>query len=157
MLKISWKLDNEDGPDPVDPTGELYLSSGGPGFISEEYTYLDSWFDALTHGFQAARNGVTRIIEILEEPDPLKFEPLGRRGLRIAYKNQNLEIKEADHAVFVLRQSVRAFLSEFGGDGELSKNKLLIRLKDFIEKDFSPAYNIRAEENLDMNSELRVA
>jgi len=69
MLKISWKLDNEDGPDPVDPTGELYLSSGGPGFISEEYTYLDSWFDALTDGFQAARNGVTRIIEILEEPD----------------------------------------------------------------------------------------
>lgn len=52
----------------------------------------------------------------------------------------------------VLRQSVRAFLSEFGGDSEILKNKLLTRLKIFIEKDFCS--NIRAEDNLDMNSEL---
>jgi len=155
MLKITWKLDNEDGPDPVDPTGELYLSAGGPDFIFEEYTYLDSWFDALTDGFLSARDGVTGIMEILEEPDPLKFEPLGRKGVRIAYKDQNLEIRDTDHAILILRESVRAFLSEFGG--EILKNKLLIKLKDFSEKESRSVSNIEPKKSLDMKSELRVA
>jgi len=71
--------------------------------------------------------------------------------------NQNLEIRDTDHVLCVLRQSVRAFLSEFGGDGEISKNRLLIRLKDFSEKEFQPVYNAAPEKNSDMNSELRAA
>ncbi|GEM_PF-2183016 len=157
MLKISWKLDNEDGPDPVDPTGELYLSSGVSGLIFEEYTYLDSWFDALADGFLAAKKGDPGIMEILEEPDALKFEPLGHRGVRIAYKDQKLEIRDTDRALCILRQSVRTFLSEFGGDGDILKNRLLIRLKDFSEKEFRSVYNAEPEKNSDMNSELRVA
>jgi len=157
MLKISWKLDNEDGLDPVDPTGEICLSSKGSGLIFEEYTYLDSWFDALADGFLAAEKGVPGIVEILEEPDALKFEPLGHGGVRVAYKDQNLEIRDTDHALCILRQSVRAFLSEFGGDGEILKNRLLIKLRDFSEKEFRPVYNAESEKNSDMNSELRVA
>ncbi len=157
MLKISWKLDNEDGPDPVDPTGEIYLSSKESGLIFEEYTYLDSWFDALTDGFLAAKNGVPGIMEILEEPDPLRFEPLGHGGIRIAYKDQNLEIGDTDHAMLILRESVRAFLSEFRGESEILKNKLLIKLKDFSERQFRPVYNVEPEKNSRTKSELMIA
>ncbi len=156
MLKISWKLDNEDGPDPVDPTGEIYLSSEGTGCIFEEYTYLDSWFDALAEGFLAAQNRVPGIMEILEEPDRLRFEMLGHRGVRIAYKDQKLEIRDTNHALCILRQSVRAFLSEFGGD-EISDNKLLVKLKDFSEKEFRSVYNAEPEGNSHANLKRRVA
>jgi hypothetical protein len=147
MLKITWKLDE---PDPLDPAGELYLSSESAGFIFEEYTYLDSWLDALTEGFLAARDGITANIDILEEPDPLRFEPLGSRVFRIAYKDQKIEIRDPDRAIFILRRSVKDFLSEFGGDGEILKNRLLIKLKDFSEKEFRSAYE--PEKSSHMNS-----
>ena len=73
-MNISWKLYEEDGLSADDPLGSITITDGDGGIITQEATYLDSWFEALLHGVRSIKAGEEQTIEMVEEPDPLELE-----------------------------------------------------------------------------------
>jgi len=84
-MQIVWRLDVEEPIDPENLLGDITLTDGQMS-LGERDTYLDSWLDALIIGLKAVQAGQRVGIDIPEEPEPLVFEPLGKR-VRISYRN----------------------------------------------------------------------
>ena len=101
-MKIVWRLDEEMPLDPESLLGDIILSDRDT-VLQEQQTYIDSWLDALITGLQAVQVGKAIRVEILEEPDPLVFEPV-ERGVRLSYRTMAIEVKsvEALHSALLL-------------------------------------------------------
>lgn len=48
---LEWNLDIKEGADLYDPIGYITIS-GDQGIITEEYTYLDAFFEAFVDGVE---------------------------------------------------------------------------------------------------------
>lgn len=90
-MKISWTLDLEDGPvDPDDLLGMISLEHNGL-IITDETTYLDSWFKGIIQGYQQLLTGKERVeVDLIDEPDLLLFE-MHADGVRISYHLSYIE------------------------------------------------------------------
>ena len=63
--------------------------------LQERQTYIDSWLDALITGLQAVQVGKAIQVDILEEPDPLVFEPV-EKGVWLSYRAMAIEVESVE-------------------------------------------------------------
>ena len=83
-MKIVWHLDAKEPIDAENLLGDITLTVMQRS-LGERDTYIDSWLDALITGLKAVQAGQSIRIDIPEEPEPLVFEPLGKR-VRVSYR-----------------------------------------------------------------------
>ena len=129
-MRIVWRLDEEMPLDPESLLGDIILSDGDT-VLQEQQTYIDSWLDALITGLQAVQVGKAIRVEILEEPDPLVFEPV-ERGVRISYHAMAIEVKSVEALHSALLLTATAFLQKLAGVKGWERNTLLHGIRDFV-------------------------
>ena len=112
-MNIEWTLYEEEGIDPIDLLGEIVLTDGQTTFRVEA-TYIDSWFEALIAGIKAIAAGNKLTVEVVEEPEPLIFEP-GDGTMKILYQGQALKINDIDEVVDSLKKSARTLIEQLNG------------------------------------------
>jgi len=128
-MKISFKLDQDEGIDPTDPLGDIRI-----GELLVESTYLDSWFDVLIDGYKSLKNRETVTLEIWEEPEVITFEPFAME-FKISYGTKELFLSDLDEFYQSLYAAAKDFLSQLEQEGEnLSELPILLKIRDFITK-----------------------
>ncbi|MGH9967447.1 MAG: hypothetical protein ACREBG_06390 [Pyrinomonadaceae bacterium] len=130
-MKIRIVLDEEDGIDSLDPSGEILISDGR-SLISEKHTYLDSWLDALIEGLKEIQAGKRASIDLVEEADPLVFEPQNG-GVRLTYGNTTVSVDSIEEFHRALRSATEDFLNRVNSAEEASENVLLDSIRRFSE------------------------
>ena len=99
--------------------------------LGERDTYLDSWLDALITGLKAVQAGQRARIDIPEEPEPLVFEPVGKR-VRIAYRTMTLEAESIEELHSALRLAAQEFLQTLAAVEGGDSTTLLSSIRDFV-------------------------
>jgi hypothetical protein len=129
-MKITWHLDTEGPIDSENLLGDITLTVEQRS-LGERDTYIDSWLDAFITGLKAVQAGQSIRIDIPEEPEPLIFEPVGKR-VRVSYRTMMIELESIDELHGALRIAAQEFLQQLadveGGDS----NPLLRSLHDFV-------------------------
>lgn len=130
-MLILCALDKEGDVDSESLIGRMVIA-GFSGRIDESDVYLDSWLDALIEGVSAAERGEKRVIEMLEDPVTLWFEPAGE-GFRLTYGTNVLVIErtEAFRALLVLACS--DFLSEVKTVIGSNSSALLEKIESYVD------------------------
>ncbi|MGK7876867.1 MAG: hypothetical protein AB4426_27330 [Xenococcaceae cyanobacterium] len=131
-MKIEWNLDEEEGLDPIDPLGNITLKDE-QRTLREECTYLDSWFYAFITGIQRVQAGNSITVDLVEESDPLIFEPSKGR-IKISYQNQAIVVSNINEFICILRQSAKDFLLKLDQIQGFANNHLLYYIRDFVNK-----------------------
>ncbi|HBB35192.1 MAG TPA: hypothetical protein DDZ80_03500 [Cyanobacteria bacterium UBA8803] len=129
-MKIEWTLYEEEGIDPIDPVGDITVTNGQTT-IQVEATYLDSWFDALITGIKGVQTGSKVTVEIVEEPDLLRFEP-SNGGVKISYKNTAIVVSRIDEFIQALKLAAKDFLLRLDQIKGCECNNLLNLIRDFL-------------------------
>ena len=129
-MKIAWRLDEEMPLDLENLLGDITLSNGST-VLQERQTYIDSWLDALITGLQAVQVGKARRVDILEEPDPLVFEPV-EKGVRISYRAMAIEVESVEAFHGALRLAATTFLRKLVRVEGWEHNALLHGIRDFV-------------------------
>src|SRR4029434_6426476 len=139
-MKIAWRLDEDMPLDPESLLGDIILSDGDT-VLQEQQTYIDSWLDALITGLQAMQVGKAIQVEILEEPDPLVFEP-AERGVRLSYRAMVIEVKSVEALHNALLLTATAFLQKLAGLKGWERNALLHSIRDFVSNSQDVSYQV---------------
>ena len=139
-MKIVWRLDEEMPLDPESLLGDIILSNGDT-VLQEQQTYIDSWLDALITGLQAVQVGKAIQVEILEEPDPLVFEPV-ERGVRLSYRAMTIEVKSVEALHSALLLTATAFLQKLARVKGWERNTLLHGIGDFVSNSQEVSYQV---------------
>ncbi len=129
-MKITWHLDVEEPLDPENLLGDITLTSEQMS-LGERDTYLDSWLDALITGLKAVQAGQRVRIDIPEEPEPLVFEPVGKR-VRMAYRTMALEAESIEELHSALRLAAQEFLQTLAAVEGGDSTPLLSSIRDFV-------------------------
>jgi hypothetical protein len=132
-MEIRITLDEEDEFDPVDPGGAISIVSNGQA-ISARYVYLDSWLEALITGLKEIEAGRAANVDLIEEPDPLEFDPLNG-GLKITYRNTTVMVKSIDEFREALRKAAKDFLDQMKPYERTENNQLLNSIRTFIQSE----------------------
>ncbi len=133
LMKISFKLDRDEGIDPNDPLGNIRIRDDQT-LLSVESTYLDSWFDVLIDGYKSLKNHKKVTLEIWEEPEVITFEPV-LRGFKISYEKKELFFSDLNEFYQSLLTSTQDFLSQLEQEGgNLSELPIFIKIHQFIEQ-----------------------
>src|SRR5258708_7920885 len=120
---------DEDGLDRVDPSGQISIIADDEA-ISAAYVYLDSWLDALITGLRAVEAGRSADIDLVEEPDPLIFQPQNG-GLRITYRDKTLTLKSINEFHQALREAAKDFVDTLTPHQGTTGNQLLDSIRNF--------------------------
>jgi len=139
-MKIVWRLEEEMPLDPESLLGDIILSDGGT-VLQKRQTYIDSWLDALIVGLQAVQVGKAIRVEILEEPDPLIFEPV-ERGVRLSYRAMAIEVKSVEALHSALLLTATAFLQKLAGVKGWERNTVLYGIRDFVSNAQEVSYQV---------------
>jgi hypothetical protein len=134
MRYIEWNLDIEEEANLYDPIGNMKIC-GDEGDITEEYTYLDAFFEAFVEGIELMTvEGIVRVDPLIES-NYIIFCSKGNL-LKIQYGNQQTTIlnklqfiKEVQTVVIDLVK----ILDEFAERGKQPK-RALIKLRTFSQK-----------------------
>jgi hypothetical protein len=129
-MKITWHLDTEELLDAENLLGDITLTVGQRS-LGERDTYIDSWLDALITGLKAVQAGQSTRIDIPEEPEPLIFEPVGKR-VRVSYRTMMIELESVDELHSALRLAAQAFLQKLAAVEGGESNPLLRSIHDFV-------------------------
>ena len=90
MRYIEWNLDIEEEANLYDPIGNIKIC-GDEGDITEEYTYLDAFFEAFVEGVELMKvEDIVRVDPLIESNDII-FCSNGNL-LKIQYGNQQTTI-----------------------------------------------------------------
>ena len=132
-MQILFTLDPEDGIDPNDPLGDITLSDNQTT-LSVESTYLDSWFDSLIKGFKSLQTNQKIILDLIEEPETLTFEPI-LDCFKISYGKQTLLFNTLNEFYQPLLLSAQQFLSQLDqNNNKTTTLPNLINIRHFIEQ-----------------------
>ncbi|MGD9589689.1 MAG: hypothetical protein AB7Q37_14880 [Pyrinomonadaceae bacterium] len=101
-MEIILTYDKEGGIDPLDLLGDITISADGT--ISEACTYLDSWMHALIEGIVAMDLNSKYSVDLMDEPDELRFEKSDDR-LTIRYGTQRLSVTPLEEFRRCLKKS----------------------------------------------------
>lgn len=128
---ILCELDKEGHIDSGSLIGRIVIA-GFSGRIDESAVYLDSWLDALVEGVSAVERMERKVVEMLEEPVALLFEPMGQ-GFRISYGAHVLAIERT--AVFreQLILACCCFLSEVRSAIGSESSDLLESIESYVD------------------------
>ncbi len=131
-MQIAITIDESEKIDRIDPIGDITITNDTTT-ITEKSTYLDSWFDALITGLNAVKQGKNITVEIVEEPEPIVFEPW-QEGMRISYGERTLLISKIAEFTTALKLAANEFLNKFERQTEVDSNNLLKVIRDFVNK-----------------------
>lgn len=133
-MQIAITIDVSENIDPIDPIGDITITDGTTN-ITEKSTYLDSWFDALITGLKAVKQGKNITFEIVEEPEPIVFEPW-EKGMRISYGDRSISISQISEFTTALKIAANQFLNKFDSQSEFDSNDLLKVIRDFVDNEY---------------------
>jgi hypothetical protein len=128
MLKIQVVFE-EEGIDPIDPSGEILISDGGVR-IWEKHVYLDSWLDALITGLKEVEAGKSASLDLVEEPDPLMLQPQNG-GIKLTYRDTTVSVDSIDEFRWTLRSASVAFLRKLEAAGKDCETELRNSIREF--------------------------
>ena len=131
-MQIAITIDESEKIDRIDPIGDITITNDTTT-ITEKSTYLDSWFDALITGLNAVKQGKNITVEIVEEPEPIVFEPW-QEGMRLSYGDRTLLISKIAEFTTALKLAANEFLNKFERQTEVDSNNLLKVIRDFVNK-----------------------
>lgn len=132
-MKILFKLDQEEGIDPIDPVGDIIITNAQTK-LSVESTYLDSWFEVLIDGYQSLQNQNKVTLEIVEEPNLITFEPV-LEGFKISYGKQELFFKNLNEFYQSLLTSAQQLRFQLEQDQEKITNlPILSKITNFVQQ-----------------------
>ncbi|MFB2875596.1 hypothetical protein [Floridanema aerugineum] len=129
-MQIAITLDKSEKIDPIDPIGDITITNNTTT-ITEKSTYLDSWFDALITGLKAVKQGKNIAVEIVEEPEPIVFEPW-QEGMRISYRDKYILISHISEFATALKIAANDFLNKLDYQSDFDYNDLLQVIRDFV-------------------------
>ena len=129
-MQIAITLDESEKIDPIDPIGDITIINNTT-IITEKSTYLDSWFDALITGLKAVKQGKNIAVELVEEPEPIVFEPW-EEGMRISYRDKYISISQISEFATALKIAGNDFINKFDSQAEFGSNDLLQVIRDFV-------------------------
>lgn len=107
-MNIAWRLYDDDELVADDPLGSITITDGDGDRISQNATYLDSWFQALLQGVRSLKAGEEESIEMVEEPDPLELRVEGSR-LRLKHDQSTVNL-DMVAAIEEIRKQAQRFL-----------------------------------------------
>ena len=132
-MQIAINLDESEKIDPIDPIGDITIINNTTT-ITEKSTYLDSWFDALITGLKAVKQGKDITVEIVEEPEPIVFEPW-EEGMRISYRDKYISISQISEFTTALKIAANDFLNKLDSQSEFDSNDLLQVIRHFVNNE----------------------
>ena len=101
LLKEGGSVDSES------LLGHIAIADGRQT-VKANYTYIDSWFDALIRGAQAIQEGSRSVIDLIDEPEPLIFE-LSPEEVSISYGDTTLRVGPFEDFAASLRCAATLF------------------------------------------------
>jgi hypothetical protein len=129
MLKIQVVFEEEDGLDPIDPSGEILISDGRVR-IWQKHAYLDSWLDALIRGLREVEAGKSTSVDLVEEPDPLMLQPQNG-GIKLTYRDTTVSVDSIDEFRRALRSATEDFLGKLDAADKDGETELLNSIRKF--------------------------
>jgi len=108
-LKIDWQFDDEGEWDPYTLLGRITLTGDHETCISDNCTILDRWLVGLFDGLRSLSKGVSTEIDLVDEPDPLRFVATGRR-YEIHYRGAILIFTDITQVIGELMEAVQIFI-----------------------------------------------
>ncbi|MFM2311479.1 MAG: hypothetical protein RLZZ04_755 [Cyanobacteriota bacterium] len=108
MSYLKWNLDQENGIDLVDPTGDFYII-GDEGEIAEKFTNIDVFFEVLVEGANNIKIGKSVVIDPFIEPNEFHFD-YQDRILQITYGRQQTTILNRNKFIQDVYQAVTQLL-----------------------------------------------
>lgn len=108
MSYLKWNLDQENGIDLVDPTGDFYII-GDEGEIAEKFTNIDVFFEVLVEGANNIKIGKSVVIDPFVEPNEFHFD-YQDRILQITYGRQQTTILNRNKFIQDVYQAVTQLL-----------------------------------------------
>lgn len=116
--------------DPESLLGHVAITDGF-STIKATYTYIDSWFYALISGLRAvAQEGSPCIIDLVDEPEPLVFDLLGKE-LCITYSGKTVNLGTVEDFATTLRSAGSLFV-ETMRDEACEGGKMLKYIQEFV-------------------------
>ncbi|MCL1472946.1 hypothetical protein [Argonema antarcticum] len=145
-MLIAITFDESEKIDPIDPIGDITITDDTTT-ITEKSTYLDSWFDASITGLKTVKEGKKISVEIVEEPEPIVFEPW-QEGVRISYRDRTLFIPQISEFTTALKLAANDFLNKLDRETEFDSNDLLEVIRDFVDNESEDRYStIQTQSN----------
>ena len=135
MNYLEWNIYRSEEADLDDPIGYMKIS-GDEGIIIEDYTYLDSFFEAFAEGIEGMKT------EDVVRADPI-VEP---HDIIFSRKNNLLEIEYGSQKTIILNKSqfieevkiavikLIEILDEFA-DSAKQQRRELVKLRGFLKQD----------------------
>jgi hypothetical protein len=108
MSYLKWNLDQENGVDLVDPTGDFYII-GDEGEIAEKFTNIDVFFEVLVEGANNIKIGKSVVVDPFIEPNEFHFD-YQDRILQITYGRQQTTILNRNKFIQDVYQAVTQLL-----------------------------------------------
>jgi hypothetical protein len=108
MSYLKWNLDQENGIDLVDPTGDFYII-GDEGEIAEKFTNIDVFFEVLVEGANNLKIGKSVVVDPFIEPNEFHFD-YQDRILQITYGRQQTTILNRNKFIQDVYQAVTQLL-----------------------------------------------
>ena len=132
MNYLKWNLDTEEDIDPYDPLGNIEIL-GDEGKLTEEYTYLDAFFEALIEAVKYIEVGKSISIDPMVEPNNLQFD-CEKEALKIIYGQQQAIILNKDQFIDDVQKAVKNLLKILDRQSELAKQQKpkLIKLRSYL-------------------------
>jgi hypothetical protein len=130
MFKIECNFERDSGRDAIDPLGGINISDGNSTLVLKN-VYLDSAFAALIQGLSELRIQDHASVEILEEPNPLRFDAGANATIRISYGNQEILAPTRDSLETALRKGAKTFLSALSDLPDSQRSETLEAIRKF--------------------------
>ena len=135
MLKISVRLDLEDGPpDPLDILGDLVISDG-QSTITLETTFVEVWLAALIEALPRLQSVEHAVVEA-EEPIPLRVDVDSEGSLLISDGQGAVVARSISELRSAIRDAAGALLNAMRAIPNTENNPDLAKIGQFYR---SPA------------------
>ncbi len=133
MNYLEWNLDMQEGADLYDPIGNVKIS-GDKGIITEGYTYLDAFFEALAEGVERMKIEDVVRVDPLVEPNDIIFYRKDSL-LEIRYGSQEAIIFNKSQFIEEVKNAVTkliGILDEFANITKQDRREIL-KLRSFVK------------------------
>jgi len=108
-MKIDWQFADEGEWDPYTLLGRITITGDHETCISDNCTILDRWLVGLSGGLQSLSKGISAEIDLVDEPDPLRFLATDQ-GYEIHYRDAILIFTDITQATRELGEEVQKFI-----------------------------------------------
>jgi len=114
----------------MDPLGKLAISDGS-STITIEPTYFDSWLTALIESLSRLKSNNHVLVEVQEEPKPLRIDVAADGGLVISHEGHEVIAGGWKEFEAALRTAVNAFLEGISNCPDSAQNRNIDPIRRF--------------------------